>query len=111
MKRKAAIISIKGSSLTQAERSLLKKEKPWGIILFKRNILSFNQTKKLTKSIRICMKDNNYPILIDEEGGKVSRLSNLFSSKEFSQSFFGNLYEKNKKKWKTNLQVLLRYYL
>ena len=45
MKRKAAIISIKGLSLTQAESSLLKKEKPWGIILFRRNILSFNQTK------------------------------------------------------------------
>ena len=107
MKRKAAIISIKGLSLTQAESSLLKKEKPWGIILFRRNILSFNQTKKLTKSIRTCMKDNNYPILIDEEGGKVSRLSNFFSTKEFSQSFFGNLYEKNKK----NGKLIYKYYL
>ena len=45
MNRKAAIISIKGSNLTNSEISLLKKEKPWGVILFKRNIVSFDQTK------------------------------------------------------------------
>ena len=33
------------------------------------------------------MNDKFYPILVDEEGGKVSRLSNLFSTKEFSQKF------------------------
>ena len=53
------------------------------------------------------MKDNLYPILIDEEGGKVSRLSNLFSTKEFSQFFFGKLYEKNKK----NGKLIYKYYL
>ena len=107
MKRKAAIISIKGPRLTLEEYNLFKKEKPWGVILFRRNILSFNQTKRLTKSIRVCMNDNFYPILIDEEGGKVSRLSNLFSTKEFSQFFFGNLYEKNK----INGKLIYKYYL
>ena len=107
MNRKAAIISIKGPILTSAEIFLLKKEKPWGVMLFKRNILTFKQTKKLSKKIRECMKDPFYPILIDEEGGKVSRLSNLFSTNEFSQSFFGRLYEKNK----TNGKKFYKYYL
>ena len=107
MNRKAAIISIGGSKLTSSEISLLKKEKPWGIILFKRNIITFKQTKKLTQKIRSCMKDPFYPILIDEEGGKVSRLSELFSTKEFSQYFFGLLYEKNKK----NGILIYKYYL
>ena len=44
MNRKAAIISIKGTKLSSLEKSLLKKEKPWGVILFKRNIVSFKQT-------------------------------------------------------------------
>ena len=88
MNRKAAIISIKGTKLSSLEKSLLKKEKPWGVILFKRNIVSFKQTSSLTKKIRRCMNDPFYPILIDEEGGKVSRLSQLFSTREFSQSFF-----------------------
>jgi len=107
MNRKAAIISIKGHKLTTQEIRLLKKEKPWGIILFKRNILSFRQTKILIKQIRSCMKDPFYPIMIDEEGGKVSRLSNLFSTREFSQYFFGKIYEKNKKKGK----LFYTYYL
>ena len=107
MNRKAAIISIRGSKLTASEIKLLKKEKPWGIILFKRNIITFKQTKNLTQKIRSCMKDPFYPILIDEEGGKVSRLSGLFSTKEFSQYFFGHLYEKNNK----NGKLIYKYYL
>ena len=50
--RKPIIISISGYSLTKAEINILKRQKPWGVILFKRNILSFDQTKKLKKSIR-----------------------------------------------------------
>ena len=107
MNRKAAIISIRGSKLTASEIKLLKKEKPWGIILFKRNIITFKQTKNLTQKIRSCMKDPFYPILIDEEGGKVSRLSELFSTKEFTQYFFGLLYEKNNK----NGKLIYKYYL
>ena len=49
MNRKAAIISIRVLNLTASEIKLLKKEKPWGIILFKRNIITFKQTKNLTK--------------------------------------------------------------
>ena len=43
MNRKAAIISISGISLTHQEKNILVKEKPWGIILFKRNISSEKQ--------------------------------------------------------------------
>ena len=107
MIRKAAIISIKGTSLSSLEMRLLKKEKPWGVILFKRNIISFEQTKVLTKKIRRCLNDPFYPIIIDEEGGKVSRLSEIFSTSEFSQHFFGKLYEKNKSKGK----LIYKYYL
>ena len=53
MIRKAAIISISGKSLTPQEINIFKKEKPWGVILFKRNILSKKQVKKLTNSIII----------------------------------------------------------
>ena len=41
MKKKAIIISIKGTKLSNKEKILLSKEKPWGLILFKRNIKSF----------------------------------------------------------------------
>ena len=49
MKKKAIIISIKGHKLTTKERILITNEKPWGLILFKRNIKSLNQVKELIK--------------------------------------------------------------
>ena len=96
MNRKAIIISIKGTSLTKNEKSLIFNEKPWGIILFKRNIKDIKQLKKLTSQLRKTIRDPYYPILIDEEGGNVSRLSKIINNKIFSQKFFGSLYEKNK---------------
>ena len=96
MIRKAAIISISGLTLTRKEKIIIKKEKPWGIILFKRNILSENQLIDLTKNIRKLMKDKKYPILIDEEGGKVSRLSNFLDNSLYNQKYFGDMYKLNK---------------
>ena len=80
MIRKAAIISISGTRLTPVEITIFKKEKPWGVILFKRNISSAKELKRLTSSIRIIMKDKKYPILIDEEGGRVTRFSNFLDN-------------------------------
>ena len=97
MKKKAIIISLNGFYLTSREKTLLKKERPWGIILFKRNIKSIKQVKKLTSNIRHILKDSRYPILIDEEGGNVSRLVKLIDNKIFSQKFFGDIYLKDKK--------------
>ena len=96
MIRKAIIISISGPYLNTKEMIILKKDKPWGVILFKRNILSENQLIKLTKKIRKLMKDKKFPILIDEEGGRVSRLSNLLDNSIYNQKYFGNLYKLNK---------------
>ena len=52
MKLKALVVSIKGTSLSESEKILLSKEKPWGVILFKRNIKSYNQVKNLTSDIK-----------------------------------------------------------
>ena len=93
--KKAIIISIKGSKLSSKEKMLLSKEKPWGIILFKRNIKSFNQIRKLIVDIKKFTRDKKFPILIDEEGLKVSRLSNIFNH-NLNANFFGSLYKKNK---------------
>ena len=96
MNRKAAIISISGFSLTKTEKDIIKKEKPWGVILFKRNVKSLNQITNLIISIRKIIKDKKFPILIDEEGGRVSRLSKFIDNNLYSQRYFGKLYEKDK---------------
>ena len=97
MKKKAIIISISGFTLTKKEIDLFKSYLPWGVILFKRNIKNFKQLKNLILSIKKITKEKFYPILIDEEGGDVSRLQNIINNITFSQRFFGNLYETNSK--------------
>ena len=95
MKKKALIISLNGTKLSKMEKILLSEEKPWGVILFKRNLKSRKQIKNLTMSIRNLTNDTKFPIIIDEEGEKVSRLRNIIKH-DISASFFGNLFEKNK---------------
>ena len=96
MKCKAIIISIKGTKLSRKENILLSKEKPWGIILFKRNIVSFKQIKNLISKIRKLTNNNKFPIIIDEEGINVTRLENIINH-NVSANFFGNLYSYNKR--------------
>ncbi len=98
-KRRSFIIGIKGIKLSKKEVFFLKKYKPWGIILFSRNIKTIYQTQKLTSHIKKLFKDKNYPILIDEEGGQVSRLNKFIDNSIFSAEFFSNLYTKDKKKF------------
>ena len=95
MKKKALIVSLRGTKLSKMEKILLSKEKPWGVILFKRNLRSIKQIKNLTFNIRYLTKDTKFPIIIDEEGEEVSRLSNILNH-NISASYFGNLFKKNK---------------
>ena len=106
MKRKALIISIKGLKLSKKEMKLLSQKRPWGIILFKRNLKSIKQIKYLTNQIKKLTKDKNFPILIDEEGINVSRLGEIINH-GISANFFGNLY-KNDKNFCINL---FRHYI
>ena len=96
MIRKAIIISIASTFLTKHEINILKKERPWGIILFKRNISSENQLIKLTRKIKKVMKDKKFPILIDEEGGQVSRLGNFIDNSIYTQKYFADMYKLDK---------------
>ncbi len=93
--RRAFIVGIKSTKLSNREISFLKKYKPWGIILFTRNIKDIGQTYKLTSSIRKIFKDKKYPILIDQEGGRVNRLKNIISFDNLTSEFFGEKFIKN----------------
>ena len=55
--RRAFIIGIKSTKLSSKEKKFLIKYKPWGVILFTRNIKSIKQTFKLTSSIRRIFND------------------------------------------------------
>ena len=102
------ICGIKSYKLSNKEINFLKKYRPWGVILFKRNFISIDQTQQLTNSIRKIFKNDNYPILIDEEGGRVSRLKNFLDSSIFTAKFFGDMYKKDKKKFNIFFNVYIK---
>ena len=93
--RRSFIVGIKSIKLSKKEEHFLKKYKPWGVILFSRNIKDIKQTFKLTSSIRKVFKDKRYPILVDQEGGRVNRLKNIISFDNLTSEFFGNKFKKN----------------
>ena len=97
--RKSFIVGLKSSKLSREEIKFLKKYRPWGIILFSRNIKSIEQTKKLTDRIKNIFNDKKYPILIDQEGGRVNRLNKIISFDNLTSEYFGNLFNKDNKKF------------
>ena len=97
--RRAFIVGLKSTKLSSNEISFLKKYKPWGIILFSRNIKSIKQTQKLTDKIKLVFKDKKFPIIIDQEGGRVNRIDKIISFDNLTAEFFGKLYKNDKKKF------------
>ena len=98
--RRSFIVGIKSTKLSYKEKIFLKEYKPWGVILFTRNIKNISQTHFLTNSIRKIFKDKNYPILIDQEGGRINRLKNIISFDNLTSEFFGSKYIKDYKEFK-----------
>ncbi len=70
----AAIYGCSGHRLTAEEKAFFADARPWGFILFRRNVESPDQLRALTGELRDSIGDPNAPILIDQEGGRVQRL-------------------------------------
>ncbi len=98
--RRSFIVGLRSIKISLKEKSFLKKYKPWGVILFSRNVKNIKQTFQLTSSIRKIFNDRKYPILIDQEGGRVNRLEKIISFDNLTSEFFGNKYLKNHKEFK-----------
>src|SRR5216684_4821515 len=74
MTTRAFITGVSGTELNAAERAYIRAERPWGFILFKRNIESPQQVTRLVEEMRKEMGEPDAPVLIDQEGGRVQRL-------------------------------------
>jgi len=71
----AAIYTCAGHQLTDDERAFFKDADPFGFILFGDNIDTPDQIRALTASLRETVGRDDAPILIDQEGGRVARLT------------------------------------
>ena len=86
-----AIFGCSGTELTPDERAFFADARPWGFILFARNIADRQQARRLTDSLRTIREDA--PILIDQEGGRVARLRPPEWKARPPARRFGLLYE------------------
>lgn len=69
----SAIYGCAGLELDDAEKRFFREARPWGFILFARNVSDPEQLRRLTSSLRETV-GRDAPILIDQEGGRVQRL-------------------------------------
>ena len=69
----AVIFGCAGTTLSPAEAAFFREARPWGFVLFKRNVESPAQVRALTAALRETV-GWHAPILIDQEGGRVQRL-------------------------------------
>jgi beta-N-acetylhexosaminidase len=95
MPSRAFITGVSGPELTASEREFLRAERPWGFILFKRNVDSPAQVTRLVAELRETVGEPDAPVLIDQEGGRVQRLGPPHWPAYPPGAVFGSLYDRD----------------
>src|SRR5215469_5582763 len=93
--RSRAIYGCAGTQLSAAEKDFFREVKPWGFILFARNINDSAQVKALIAELRETVADQAAPVLIDQEGGRVARLKPPHWHERPAAARFGLLHHRN----------------
>src|SRR6185437_3081958 len=96
MSVRAFITGVAGLSLAAEEREFLRAARPWGFILFKRNVDNPLQVARLVQDLRETVDDADAPVLIDQEGGRVQRLGPPHWPVYPAGAVFGALYGLNR---------------
>jgi beta-N-acetylhexosaminidase len=93
MNTRAFITGLSGLELTAAEREFIRLERPWGFILFRRNVEAPSQVIQLIRDLRETLGEPDAPVLIDQEGGQVQRLRPPNWPLYPAGAVFGDLYD------------------
>ncbi|MCZ4288523.1 beta-N-acetylhexosaminidase [Hoeflea alexandrii] len=93
---KAVIFGCAGPELLAEEAAFFADTRPWGFILFGRNIASLAQVADLTASLRESVGRPDAPVLIDQEGGRVQRFKPPLVPQYPSGADLGALYLANR---------------
>jgi len=92
---RAFVTGLAGLTLTADERTFLRDAEPWGLILFKRNIDTPEQVRRLVSEGRAAA-GRNVPVLVDQEGGRVQRLGPPHWPAYPPAAAFGRLYDRDR---------------
>jgi beta-N-acetylhexosaminidase len=94
MARRAFITGLAGTALTTEERAFLRDARPWGLILFKRNIQDKAQVSGLVAEA-LHEVGAGTPVLVDQEGGRVQRLGPPHWPAYPPGAAYGQLYDRD----------------
>jgi beta-N-acetylhexosaminidase len=92
---KAMITGCAGIRFTEDEVAFLTRERPWGLILFARNIGMAEEIKALTAHFRELVGRADAPVFIDQEGGRVQRIREPITQRYPSGAAIGALYRRD----------------
>lgn len=95
---KAVIFGCRGTSLSPEERAFFKKHTPLGFIIFDRNVQNPEQLKALIADFRALVGRPNAPVLVDQEGGRVTRLWPPFWTGLGWNRTYGDFYKEDAEK-------------
>ena len=95
MSQLAGIFGCSGLRLTDDEWAFFTETRPWGFILFARNIRDADQTRGLIDDLRAATDDANCLVFVDQEGGRVQRLKPPLARLRRPAELFGALYARD----------------
>lgn len=72
----ALFVGMPGYALSVDEQAFFREANPFGLFLFKRNLDTPDQIKRLVEQFRTAVGRADAPVYIDQEGGRVQRLDN-----------------------------------
>lgn len=93
---KAFISGCAATALTAAERDFFARERPCGLILFRRNVETPDQVRALVSDFKSAVGTEDVLVLIDQEGGRVQRLRPPHWREMPPAGVFGGLYATDK---------------
>jgi beta-N-acetylhexosaminidase len=91
----ACIVGCMGARLSDEERAFFRELRPWGFILFGRNVGTADEVRALTDALREAVDDEQTLIFVDQEGGRVQRLKPPLARKRRPAAPFGDLYARD----------------
>jgi len=94
MPASAFITGLAGPTLSANERAFLREGRPWGLIIFKRNVNTLRQVTGLISSFREIV-GWEAPVLVDQEGGRVQRLGPPQWPAYPAGARYGELYDRD----------------
>ena len=95
MAARAFITGLGGLTISADERAFIRDARPWGLIIFKRNVNTPQQISEFIRSFRDIV-GWQAPVLVDQEGGRVQRLGPPHWPAYPPGARYGELYDRER---------------